>query len=121
MSKGIDKAMKDRRKAKRVIITCVAELTCLSRNISLEGYVTNISRKGLGMMTRPRLEEGDEVIVKLSFFGVNGVNEVENIKGRAKRVQPLGNVFSLGIEFDKTVEQKSPELFSYIHAAEKSL
>ncbi|HEX9756454.1 MAG TPA: PilZ domain-containing protein [Nitrospiria bacterium] len=113
--------MKERRKGKRVVITCVAEVTSLSKNVDLEGYVTNISRIGLGMMTRKKLDEGDEVIVKLNFFGMNGVNEVENVRGRVKRVAPLANVFSVGIQFEIANEKEASHLFAYIDAAEKSL
>ncbi len=113
--------MKDRRRVKRVIITCVAEVTSLYDHQDLEGYVTNISRKGLGMMARKQLARDAEVVVKLSFFGVDGIKEVENIKGRVNRVHSLANVYSIGIQFEQLSEKENPKLLSYIDAAEKSL
>ena len=113
--------MKERRKEKRVIITCVAEVTSLSTHKFIEGYVTNISRSGMGLMARKNLDKEEEVMIKLSFFALDGVEEVENVRGKIIRVQSLADVYSIGIKFKSLPQKETSKIFSYIDAAEKSL
>jgi len=113
--------VKERRKGKRIVITCVAEVTSVSSHRFIEGYVTNISRDGLGLMAKNNLEKEEDVVIKLSFFALDGVEEVENVRGKVKRVQPIANVYSIGIQFISLVQKEPSKIFSYIDAAEKSL
>ena len=112
---------KERRKGKRIVITCVAEVTSLSTHQFIEGYVTNISREGLGLMARNNLEKEEDVMIKLSFFALDGVEEVENVRGKVKRVQSIADVYSIGIQFKSLVQKEPSKIFTYIDAAEKSL
>jgi hypothetical protein len=73
------------------------------------------------MMARKPLAQNADVIVKLSFFGVDGIKEVENIKGRVERVHAFANVYTIGIQFEPLSEKENPKLLSYIDVAEKSL
>jgi len=112
---------KERRKGKRIVITCVAEVTSLSTHHFIEGYVTNISRSGLGLMAKKNLDKEEEVVIKLSFFALDGVEEVENVRGKVKRVQSIADVYSIGIQFKSLVQKEPSKIFTYIDAAEKSL
>ena len=113
--------MKERRKGKRIVITCVAEVTSISSHQFIEGYVTNISRGGLGLMARNNLEKEEDVMIKLSFFALDGVEEVENLRGKVKRVQSIAEVYSIGIRFNSSVQKDPSKILTYIDAAEKSL
>ena len=113
--------MKERRKGKRIVITCVAEVTSLSTHRFIEGYVTNISRSGLGLMARKNLDKEEEVMIKLSFFALDGVEEVENVRGKVKRVQSIADVYSIGIQFKSLAQKEPTKILTYIDAAEKSL
>ncbi len=158
--------MNERRRAKRLVITAVAEVTDLENNLVLEGYVANISATGIGVfMKRPmntqsppqspvgahhdaplqesrrantkdqsstRVEESPQlaggffklngrVEIKMSFYTMTGIKDVEQIKGKVKRVEQISNVYNIGIQFDGLGPVKDREPIVYLNAAHKTL
>ena len=111
--------MNERRKAKRVIITAIAEVNSLEANSIQEGYVANISDKGIGVFMKQPLKLNSRVEIKMSFYTLNGIKDVERIMGKIKRVEPFSNVYSIGIEFDGLDPVKDRELISYLTATQK--
>jgi len=109
----------ERRKAKRLIITAVAEVNDLKDNFLQEGYVGNISVTGIGVFMRHPLEVGHQVEIKMSFYTLSGIKDVGQIRGKIKRVEPISNVCNVGIEFDGLDPTKDRELISYLLSAEK--
>ena len=105
---------RERRKAKRVIITAVAEVSDLKTLSVQEGYVSNISSTGVGVFLKNSMTPGSRVEIKLSFYTTEGINDAKQIQGIVKRVEMLSNVYSTGIEFDRLDPKKDSELLSYL-------
>jgi c-di-GMP-binding flagellar brake protein YcgR len=112
--------MNDRRKAKRVVITAVAEVNHLEDNSMQEGYVANISTTGIGVFMKQPLKVGSPVEIKMSFYTTNGVKDVGQIMGKIKRVEPISQVYNIGIEFEGLHPARDRELISYLNAAQKT-
>lgn len=112
--------MNDRRKAKRVVITAVAEVTNLENHSVQEGYVTNISETGIGAFMKKSIKTGSRVEIKMSFYTMDGVKDVGNIKGKITRVESISKVYNIGIAFDGLDPGKDRELIAYLNAAEKT-
>lgn len=113
--------MNERRKAKRVVITAVAEVTDPVNNLVQEGYVANISTSGIGVFMKQSLKLGNRVEIKMSFYTMGGVKDVEQIKGTVRRVEQISNVHSIGIQFEGLNPSKDRELIAYLNAAHKTL
>ena len=111
--------MSERRKAKRVIITAIAEVNSPESNSAQEGYVANISDTGIGVFMKQPLKLNSRVEIKMSFYTLTGIKDVEHIMGKIKRVEPFSNVYNIGIEFDGLNPVKDRELISYLTAAQK--
>lgn len=86
-----------------------------------EGYVANVSVSGMGVFMRRPLKLQNPVEVKLSFYTLSGIKDAGEIKGKVKRVEPISNVYNIGIEFDGLNPEKDRELIAYLAAAEKIL
>ncbi len=112
--------MTDRREARRVIITCVAEVSSVGENHIQEGYVTSISRTGLGVFLQRPIKAKSEVNLKLSFFSVTGIKDIENIRGIVVWGERMRNVYHIGIQFARLDPKKDAELISYLDSAEKN-
>ncbi|MCI0530018.1 MAG: PilZ domain-containing protein [Nitrospira sp.] len=113
--------MNERRQAKRVVITAVAEVTDPDNNLVQEGYVANISTSGIGVFMKRPLKLGNYVEIKMSFYTMGGIKDVEQIKGKVKRVEQISNVYNIGIQFDGLSSSKDRELIAYLNAAHETL
>jgi c-di-GMP-binding flagellar brake protein YcgR len=113
--------MNDRRKAKRVVITAIAEVNDPEKNSVQEGYVANISDTGIGVFMKEPLGISSRVEIKMSFYTMTGIKDVERVSGKVKRVEAFSNVYSIGIAFDGLDPRKDSELISYLIAAQKTL
>ncbi len=111
--------MNERRKAKRVIITAVAEVNSFQDRLVQEGYVANISKTGIGVYMKRPFKLNRAVEIKMSFYTSTGVKDVERIAGKVKRVVPFANVYSVGIQFDGLDPKKDKELISYLKTAQQ--
>ena len=112
--------MTDRRKARRIIITCIAEVSPIEENYIQEGYVTSISRTGLGVFLQRPIKAKNEVNLKLSFFSITGIKDIENIRGTVVWGERMRNVYHIGIQFARLDPKKDAELISYLDSAEKN-
>jgi ACT domain-containing protein len=112
--------MNDRRKAKRVVITAVAEVNDPEGNSILEGYVANISTTGISVFMKQPLKVDSKVEIKMSFYTTDGIKDVGQIAGKIKRVEPISKVYNIGIEFDGLHPVKDRELIVYLNAAHKT-
>jgi ACT domain-containing protein len=113
--------MNERRRAKRLVITAVAEVADLENNLVLEGYVANISATGIGVFMKQPMKLNGRVEIKMSFYTMTGIKDVEQIKGKVKRVEQISNVYNIGIQFDGLGPVKDRELIAYLNAAHKTL
>ncbi len=111
----------ERRSSRRVIITAIAEIDSVPPRRTSQGYVTNISRGGLGVFAQTSFQKASEVTVRLTFFGSKGISETPPIRGVVTRDQSVGKVYSLGIKFLDLEKDADERLLSYLDQAERSL
>lgn len=105
---------KDRRKAKRMVITAVAEVSDFNSRVVHEGYVANVSATGVGVFLLKPLRVGSRVEVKLSFYATDGIGDARQIRGIVKRVEMFNNVYNTGIEFEHLDPKKDADLIQYL-------
>jgi hypothetical protein len=66
---------------------------------TVEGYVANFGKNGLGLYVREALKPGDHVHIFLSIDSVPELDVSERYQGNVVWVNQVGGVYAVGIEF----------------------
>lgn len=116
-----DRKANERRRDRRVVVTAVAEIEAIPPGNTAQGYITNLSRGGLGLFSQSSFLDGTDVLIRLTFFGSQGITESNPIRGIVTRCQPVGSVFSIGIQFVDLKKEANRNLLEQLDLAERSL
>jgi len=111
--------MHERRQHERFSITSLADLIVEGKD-SIEAYVMNVSRNGVGLYSPTEAPVGAEVTVHLTF-NHHGDLHTESVTGEVMRCNPHVGVYLVGIRFEGMSETTHPELISFINERERQL
>lgn len=111
--------MDNRRKGPRIPLITMARITPHGLQTGSEALVRDISTGGIGVYVKGRYQQGDMLLVKVSFDAGEGEIIKESLTGRVAWVKPLEEGQSaVGIEIPD-MERKHPSLFAYVKQQEK--
>lgn len=110
--------MDNRRQAPRIPLVTMARITPHELQAGAEALVRDISTGGIGVYVKGRYQQGDMLLVKISFDAGDGKIIKESLTGRVAWVKPLeeGHL-AVGIEIPN-MERRYPGLFAYIKQQE---
>lgn len=73
----------------------------------LSATVMNISRGGIGLYATERVKKGQKVAIKITYMENSKLKEAEEIPGKVRWVQPIGEHYAVGVMFEEKVTKKS--------------
>jgi hypothetical protein len=112
--------MENRRKALRIPLITMARITPHGPQTSADAFVRDVSIEGIGVYVKGRYQQGDLLLVKVSFMVSQGETIKESLMGRVSWVKPLEEGYlAVGIQLPD-MEQKNPKLYAYIRQLEVS-
>ena len=92
--------MKENRRSTRYPLVGLASIEVRPQLTTIEGYVANFGKEGLGLYVREPLAPGDHVHIALSVEGgLEGVEIQEQYQGNVAWVNQVGGVYAVGIQF----------------------
>jgi DNA-binding NarL/FixJ family response regulator len=112
--------MEDKRAHPRIPLAAWASVTVQSSGIEVRGYVTNISRAGIGLYCSRTLPAGAQVEIKLHMIALDGQKAVETISGVLAWQYQWEEVTLLGLRFVAPLNPAvNPQLFEIVERDEK--
>jgi curli biogenesis system outer membrane secretion channel CsgG len=105
---------------KRYPMTAWVDLTVPVSGSTRRGYVTNISREGVGLYYLGAVGSGTEVAVTLHMLGPNGSEIVEEMQGQIMWENHWGGITIMGIKFHAPLGATTPTIFERLTKAEQN-
>ena len=112
--------MNEKRAHPRIPLAAWASVNVLGSGTEVRGYVTNISRSGIGLYCNRALPSGCAVEIKLHMVCLDGQKAVETIRGEAAWQYQWDEVTLLGLRFSAPLNPaETPRLFEVVEREEK--
>jgi len=108
------------RTKKRYPMTAWVDLTVKETGATRRGYVTNISREGVGLYYLGTVGAGQEVTLTLHLLGPGGAELVETARGHIVWEDQWGGITIMGIKFDQPLGKNAPTIHERLSRAEGS-
>ena len=83
------------------------------------GYVTNISRDGVGLYYLGTVGAGTDVALTMHLLGAGGAEIVEQAQGRVVWEHHWGGITIMGIQFSRPLGASTPTINDRIAMAER--
>ena len=103
---------------RRYPMTAWVDLTVRETGVTRRGYVTNISREGVGLYYLGTVGAGQEVTLTLHMLGPGGAEIVETARGHVVWEDQWGGITIMGIKFDQPLGRQTPTILERINRAE---
>ena len=103
---------------KRYPMTAWVDLTVKETGAVRRGYVTNISREGVGLYYLGTVGAGQEVNLTLHMLGPGGAEIVESVRGHIVWEDQWGGITIMGIKFDQPLGRNAPTILERINRAD---
>jgi c-di-GMP-binding flagellar brake protein YcgR len=104
-----------KRRHKRIPLTGSAVLKLKDQDQSLHAMTRDISISGIGLYSDIPLEDNMEVSLVINFISISGLIKTDSVGGRIVYVRKLEDIYFMGIEFDKEINQeKQPFLYEHL-------
>lgn len=104
--------MEEKRKLRRRYMLAEVRVRPVGSGKWIEAVMLNISRGGIGLYAAEPLTRHEKVSVRITYMEGPNPTEAEEIPGVVSWVQPVGNRFGAGIEFQMTVNRKTFPILS---------
>lgn len=112
--------MEDKRAHPRIPLAAWASVTVQGSGIEVRGYVTNISRSGVGLYCNRTLPAGAQVEIKLHMIALDGQKAVETVGGLLAWQYQWEEVTLLGLRFVSGLSPAmNPKLSEIVERDEK--
>jgi DNA-binding CsgD family transcriptional regulator len=105
---------------KRYPMTAWVDLTVPSTGTTRRGYVTNISREGVGLYYLGTVGAGTEVNLMLHMLGPTGSEIIEEVMGQVVWEDHWGGITIMGIRFSAPLGTNTPTIVDRLSRAERT-
>jgi hypothetical protein len=103
---------------KRYPLTALVDLTIQEPGVSRRGYVTNISREGVGLYYLGMVSAGQDVTLTLHMLGPSSVEIIETARGQVIWESRWGGITIMGVKFDRPLGKNAPTILDRIAIAD---
>jgi len=107
------------RTKKRYPMTAWVDLTVKASGTTRRGYVTNISREGVGLYYLGAVGAGTEVHLTMHMLGPTGAEIIEEVHGLVVWEDHWGGITIMGIKFSEPLGANAPTMIKRISQAER--
>lgn len=104
---------------KRFPMTAWVDVTVNATDTTRRGYVTNISREGVGLYYLGAVGAGTAVRLTLHMLGPTGTEIIEEVGGHVVWEDHWGGITIMGIRFDDPLGASTPTIIDRIALAER--
>jgi c-di-GMP-binding flagellar brake protein YcgR len=96
--------MKNRRRNLRMTIMGIVKVWPAGDSKSVEGYLANISRGGVGIYLHKKTRIGQKLRIAVPLKGREG--QVEEFGAQVAWISKAGKLYMVGVEFDRMAKDK---------------
>jgi len=107
------------RTKKRYPMTAWVDLTVKASGTTRRGYVTNISREGVGLYYLGAVGAGTEVHLTMHMLGPTSAEIIEEVHGLVVWEDHWGGITIMGIKFSESLGANAPTMIKRISQAER--
>lgn len=111
--------MDEWRTKKRFPLTAWVDVTVKESGAMRRGYVTNISREGVGLYYLGTIGPGTSVDLTMHMLGPTGTEIIETVQGRVMWEDHWGGITIMGIKFDEPLGSGTPIIVERLTRAER--
>jgi hypothetical protein len=95
---------------KRYPLTAWVDLAVTETGAMRRGYVTNISREGVGLYYLGTVGVGQDVTLTMHMLGPSGAEIVETASGHVVWENQWGGITIMGVKFDRSLGENAPTI-----------
>lgn len=103
---------------KRYPLTAWVDLTIQEPGVTRRGYVTNISREGVGLYYLGTIGAGQDVTLRMHMLGPSGAEIGETARGQVVWEDQWGGITIMGVKFDRPLGKNAPTILDRIARAD---
>jgi hypothetical protein len=103
---------------KRYPLTAWVNLIATETGTTRRGYVTNISREGVGLYYLGTVGAGQDVTLTMHMLGPSGSEIVETASGRLIWEDQWGGITIMGVKFDRSLGENAPTILDRMTRAD---
>lgn len=103
---------------KRYPLTAWVDLIATETGATRRGYVTNISRDGVGLYYLGTVGIGQEVTLTMHMLGPGGAEIVETAAGHVVWENQWGGITIMGVRFDRSLGENAPTILDRFNRAD---
>jgi hypothetical protein len=108
------------RTKKRYPLTAWVDLIIQETGATRRGYVTNISREGIGLYYLGTVGVGQEVRLTLHMLGPSGSEILETANGHVVWEDQWGGITIMGIKFERPLGKNAPTILDRMTRADNN-
>jgi hypothetical protein len=108
----------DFRLKRRYPLTAWVDLTIQEPGVTRRGYVTNISREGIGLYYLGTVGAGQDVTLMLHMLGPSSAEIIETARGQVIWEDQWGGITIIGVKFNRPLGKNAPTILDRIASAD---